>query len=262
MNMKKPKTLEESIIMAMDGSDPGLIPFLPYILQDCWEIGTDPNAMIDLIRKHVQDYSDLKILDLGCGKGAVSVKISQEFKCECLGIDGIKEFIKEANCKAKEHNVDLLCHFEVGDIRERVKSLRGFDVAILGSIGPVFGDYFQMLGSIKECVKDSGIIIIDDGYIENKSDYVHPLVQRQDVVYRQIYDSGMKLIDEDVFDRDYIKSSDDAIYKSLKKRCLELIERFPEKATLFKDYIKKQEKESIVLQEKILCAVLVIKKGE
>jgi len=260
MAMVRQKTLEESIIRAMDGTDPELVPFLPYILQDSWEIGSDPNTMIDLVRKHTRDHADLRILDLGCGKGAVSVKIAEEFKCECLGIDAIKEFIDEADRKAKEHGVERLCRFEAGDIRERVKSLQGFDVIILGSIGPVLGDYSQTLGSLKDCVKGNGIIIIDDGYITNDSDYVHPLVQKQDVVYRQIIDSGMKLIDEVVFDKDYITASDDAIYESLKKRCLELIEQFPGKATLFTDYMKRQEEENVVLEEKIVCAAMVIRR--
>ncbi|HSV44059.1 MAG TPA: class I SAM-dependent methyltransferase [Candidatus Bathyarchaeia archaeon] len=258
--MERLKTLQESIVKAMDGSDPGLIPFLPYILQDCWEIGSDPNTMIGLVRKHAQDHSHLRVLDLGCGKGAVSIRIAQEFKCACLGIDGIKEFIGEADRKAKEYVVGHLCRFEAGDIRERVKCLRGFDVIILGSIGPVFGDHSQTLGTLKECVTHNGIIIIDDGYIANGSDYVHPLVQKQDVVYRQIEDSGMQLIDEVVFDKNYIKGSDDAIYENLKKRCLELIEKFPAKATLFKDYIKRQEEENVVLEEKIVCAVMVIRR--
>ncbi|MCG8430743.1 MAG: methyltransferase domain-containing protein, partial [Candidatus Omnitrophica bacterium] len=123
MATEKEKTLEQSIIRAMDGSDPGLIPFLPYILQDCWEIGSDPNTMIDLVRKHARDHANLRVLDLGCGKGAVSVKIAKEFKCDCFGIDAMEGFIDEANRKAKEHGVEHLCHFEAGDIRERVKTL-------------------------------------------------------------------------------------------------------------------------------------------
>jgi hypothetical protein len=45
------KTIEESIVIAMDGSDKELFPFLPIILQDLWEIGADPEAIIKLIRK-------------------------------------------------------------------------------------------------------------------------------------------------------------------------------------------------------------------
>ncbi|MBU4451076.1 MAG: methyltransferase domain-containing protein, partial [Actinobacteria bacterium] len=90
------KTLEESVVTAMDGSDSGLFPFSPYILQDLWEIGASPEVIIELVRKHTNNYYSLSILDLGCGKGAVSIKLAKEFNCTCLGIDAIKEFINEA----------------------------------------------------------------------------------------------------------------------------------------------------------------------
>ena len=65
------KSLEESVVIAMDGSDPELFPFLPYIMQDLWEIGSDPETIIRLIRKHADKPAGMKVLDLGCGKGAV-----------------------------------------------------------------------------------------------------------------------------------------------------------------------------------------------
>ncbi len=63
-------TIEESVVIAMDGSDIELFPFLPYILQDVWEIGADPEAIKKLIKKHCNNLAELKVLDLGCGKGA------------------------------------------------------------------------------------------------------------------------------------------------------------------------------------------------
>ena len=152
------KSLEESVVTAMDGSDSGLFPFLPYILQDLWEIGASPEVIIELVRKHMNNYFSLSILDLGCGKGAVSIKLAKEFNCTCLGIDAIKEFINEANNKAKEYGVDHLCKFEVGDIRERIKVLTQFNIIILGAIGPVFGDYFKTLSIISKCLKKEGLI--------------------------------------------------------------------------------------------------------
>ena len=84
----------------MDGTEIELFPYLSYILQDTWEIGTPPDIIIDLVQKHAKDYSKLKVLDLGCGKGAVSVKLAHKLRCKCYGIDAIKEFIDEANKKA------------------------------------------------------------------------------------------------------------------------------------------------------------------
>src|SRR4030042_5201175 len=109
---KKMKTIEESVVTAMDGSDKELFPYLPYILQDLWEIGADPDAIIELISKHFKHYTDLKVLDLGCGKGAVSVKVSKALGCNCYGIDAIPEFIVFAQQKALEFKVEHLCTFE------------------------------------------------------------------------------------------------------------------------------------------------------
>ena len=74
-------SLEECVVTAMDGSDKELFPFLPYILQDTWEIGADPEIIISLIQKHMHDFSNMNVLDLGCGKGAVSVMLANKLKC-------------------------------------------------------------------------------------------------------------------------------------------------------------------------------------
>ena len=111
------KTLEESIAAAMDcAQDTVIVPFLPYILQDFWGLGTPPEIVIDLVQKHCKHCSNLNVLDLGCGKGAVSIKLAEALKCNCFGIDGIPEFIETAKEKAQEYGVESLCRFEVGDV--------------------------------------------------------------------------------------------------------------------------------------------------
>lgn len=244
----------------MDGSNIELLPFLPYILQDIWEIGSDSNVFVELIRKHMMNYSNLKILDLGCGKGAVSIKLAKEFNCLCLGIDAVKEFIKDADNKAKEYSVSHLCRFEVGDIRLKVKELHEFDIIILGSIGPVFGDYYTTLNILTKCLNKNGIIIIDDGFIENNSNYFHSLIQKQDVVLQQIMNSGMQIMDEVIMNKDSIKDSDDHIFEKLKKRCNELIEKHPTQKNLFENYIRRQKEENYVLENKIVCSTIVLRR--
>ena len=135
------QSIEESVVMAMDGSDKEIFPYMPYILQDLWEMGSDPDTIITLINNNFDNHVNLKVLDLGCGKGAVSIKIADKFKCNCHGIDAVEDFIHFARQKAVEYKVDRLCSFEAGDIRESIDELSVYDVIILGSIGPVFGDY-------------------------------------------------------------------------------------------------------------------------
>lgn len=255
------KTLEESVVVAMDGSDEELFPFLPYIMQDLWEIGASPGKIIKLIRKYFNHYANLKVLDLGCGKGAVSVKASQKLGCSCYGIDAVPEFVEFAKQKAIELKVNNLCTFETGDIREKAKNLTGYDIVILGAIGPVFGDYFTTLTTLSKCINKNGIFIIDDGYINDDSDYSHSLMFKKSAIIQQIARAGMKLVEDDIMDRKDIKDSDDYIFDNLKRRCYELIERYTHKQSLFLDYIKRQEIENDVLENKVTVTTMVIKKN-
>ena len=256
------KTIEESVVIAMDGSDKELFPFLPYILQDVWEIGADPDAVIILIKKHFNHLHELKVLDLGCGKGAVSVKVSQECGCFCYGIDAISEFIEFAKQKATVSQVNHLCKFEIGDIREKINELSDYDIVILGAIGPVFGDYYSTLTTLSRCINKNGIFIIDDGYIDDDSDFIHPLMYKKTEILKQIEKAGMQLVENDIMDKEYIKDSDEYIFENIKRRCNELIEQMPDKQSLFLNYIKKQEIENDILENKVIGTTMVIKKIE
>jgi len=254
------KTIEESVVTAMDGSDKELFPYLPYILQDLWEIGADPDTIVRLINKYFNNYTDLKVLDLGCGKGAVSIKVSKELGCTCYGIDAIPEFIEYAQLKAVEFQVNHLCTFETGDIRENIKKLSDYDILILGAIGPVFGDYYKTLTTLSKCIKRDGIFIIDDGYIDDDSNYTHPLMFKKSTILLQIDKAGMELVENNIMDSEDIKDSDDYIFDKLKKRCNELINKYPDRQNLFLDYIKKQEIENDVIENKVIGTTMVIKK--
>jgi len=254
------KSIEESVVIAMDGSDKELFPFLPYILQDIWEIGADPDTIVKLIRKYCNNITELKVLDLGCGKGAASVKVSEKLGCTCNGIDALPDFVEFAQQKATEHKVNHLCKFETDDIRQKVKELSGYDVIILGAIGPVFGDYFSTFSNLAKCINENGIFIIDDSYINDDSDFSHPLIFNKSDILKQIEKARMELVENDIMDRDDIVDSDDYIFNNLKKRCHELIEKYPNKRNLFLDYIRKQEFENDVLENKVIGTTLVIKK--
>ena len=252
------KTIEQIVVTSMDGTDEELFPFLPYITQDLWEIGADPDTITKLMRKHSQNHTLLKVLDLGCGKGAVSVKLAAELNCSCFGIDGVPEFIEYARQKANEHKVDHLCRFEIGDIRERVKDLSGYDILILGAIGPVFGDYYSTLTLLSKCLSDKGIFIIDDAYIDDMSDFSHPLILKKSIMVQQIDKAGMRLIEDDIMGKEDIMNSESMMFGKLERRCLELVKRYPEKQDLLLNYIKSQQREAGVLENKAVVTTMVI----
>ncbi|MEE4198775.1 MAG: class I SAM-dependent methyltransferase [Bacteroidales bacterium] len=254
------RSIEESVVIAMDGSDKELFPFLPYILQDLWEIGADPDIIIKLIRKNFNIHTGLRVLDLGCGKGAVSVKVSKALGCMCYGIDALPEFIDYARRKAVELNVQGLCKFKTGDIRKEIKNLTDYDILILGAIGPVFGDYYKTLTTLSGCIKKNGVFIIDDGYIEDDTSYTHPFMFKKNTIMQQIEKAGMEVVEHIIMNKEEIKESDDHIFENLSKRCYELMKKYPDKQNLFHDYIKKQKTENYILENLVTGTTMVLKK--
>ena len=256
-------SLEQCIAKSMDCRNIEIIPYLPYILQDFWEIGSSSETIKEIVEHQFlkYEYQMLQTVDLGCGKGAVSIKLTSDLKCHCLGIDANKEFIHEARIKAKELHIDSLCLFEVNDIRKRIKELAMFDVIILGSIGPVFGNYYKTLLSLSPILRDGGRIIIADGYIKDSNSFVSPYMLTRKTLIKQIQDAGMQLINE-VIDNDIIEQEKgyDKEFNYLEKRCRELIIKQPKKAKLFEEFIKKQNEEYNVLKNKVICATLIIKR--
>ncbi|MCC8145484.1 MAG: class I SAM-dependent methyltransferase [Bacteroidales bacterium] len=256
------KTLEESVVAAMDGTNSEIFKYLPYILQDFWEIGASPSDMIRLIKKYKENYPGLKILDLGCGKGAVSIRIAHELGCECWGYDGISEFIEEAKQKASEYNVSSLCHFETADIREKIHEFPPADIIILGAIGQVFGNYYETLMKLSKCLKEDGLILIDDAYREDSAEFYHPAILKRSELLDQIARAEMQLVDELIPEEpEAINEEHDQEFDSIIVRCNELMEKYPEKRVLFEDYIKQQNTEYEVLEGAfVVCLTMVIKK--
>jgi cyclopropane fatty-acyl-phospholipid synthase-like methyltransferase len=254
------QSLEDSVLMALDGTERELLSFLPYILQDLWEIGASPAVMLKLIKKHLPNWSALKILDLGCGKGAVSIQVAQALHCQCDGFDAVPAFIAEARQKAAEYGVAQQCHFEVADIRTKVATLNGYDVIILGAIGPVFGDYHQTLHALTGCLQPDGCILIDDGFIADDSPFEHPNILKRAAMLAQITHAGMTLVDEYTISPEEIQTSDAAIFASIEKRCQELRQQYPAQRHLFENYLAQQQAENDVLETKIICVTMVLKK--
>ena len=241
MNAMENKTLEESIISAMDGDNVNLVKYLPYILQDFWEIGSSPGEIVKIIRKYMANYSALNVLDLGSGKGVVSIRIATEFNCKCTGIDGIDDFVAFSKNKSKECNVNHLCTFETGDIRTRIKTLSGYDIIILGGIGSVFGNYYETLIQLSPHLNKDGLIIIDDAFVEDGCAKSYPNVLQKSELLNQVNNAGMEII-QTITVNDIPETIEGYAceFQNIPKRCMELAEKYPKIKSYFWDTLKKK----------------------
>ncbi len=258
------ESTEQNIVLSLDGQNPTIFPYLPYLLQDFWELGGLPESIINLIKKNsIQTkFPKLKVLDLGCGKGAVAIHIAKEFRAEILGIDALPDFIEEAKRRANEFQVENFVSFQIGDIREAVSSCFDYHLILLCSIGPVLGDIGETLSKVSNCLVPNGYVIIEDGFIPDEFDFAHPAYVKESEYYEKIYSSNFVIVDKEEFPPSRMKGANDTMFSLIENRAEELKLKFPDKVDLFEGYLKNQRDENYYLEHKIKCVTFLFQKKD
>jgi len=173
MTQKTNKSVADSL-----ETDEVLLPFMPYLLQDMWGLGSSVQQIIDVIGTLNLAPGETTVLDLGCGKGAVSVLIASKFGFKVTGIDLMEPFLEDACKRAEEYHVSHLCDFIHHDVLKYAAQQHAFDLVILASLGGIFGTLRDTVSRMRSQVKTGGYIIIDDGYLKdagssNRKGYRH-----------------------------------------------------------------------------------------
>ncbi|MBN2093595.1 class I SAM-dependent methyltransferase [candidate division KSB1 bacterium] len=255
--------LKDSAVQALDGADIELYPYLPYLLQDLWEIGSSARNTIDiLVKNHVpEQVKQLHILDLGCGKGAISIPIAKELNATVFGIDAFPEFIEEARLKSKIWRVANQCKFVAGDIRLEVNKQSGFNLILLASIGPIFGNVEQTLATIQNCLVPHGFISLDEAFIPENSETDLQMYLREGEFYRQITNSNFRIIDQKFASHEEMEESDTDIFTNIEMRARELMVQYPSQKHLFDAYLDAQLKENDVLENVVKNVSLLLQRN-
>ena len=252
--MQKSDT-EKKLAASLTANDTALIPYLPYLLQDIYELGTGTEDMCDLLNQYVNPLPQQKVIDFGCGKGAVCIRIAKEFGCIVKGIDIMPAFIEYAKHSAEKLGLNRLCSFKTEDINLSVLSETGYDIAILGAVGDILGYPEETLSKLKMTVKPGGYILIDDAYGDNTPD-VYSHAQWIDA----FHNTGLQLVTEKVSDIEQLKKMNAFNQQVLTKRAHELMESHPLQAHMFEQYIADQQSECDLFEKENTCVTWLLQK--
>ncbi len=251
------ESLEAKVVKSLDGESDKLFTFIPYLLQDLWEMGSAPEQIIGLVQRYIENSRSIRVLDLGCGKGAVSVILAKAVGCKVKGIDGMASFIADAKQKANEFGVSSLCQFEVGDIRECTET--GYDLVIYGACGDALGDFEMVVTRLASMVKAGGYIIIDDAFNDGEDEISGYLGHER--ILRIFVENGLELLLEEVAGEDELADINDDNNKKIAQRVAELKKKYSAKAEIFDNYLKNQLRESELLESDLKCVVWLLKKA-
>lgn len=240
-----------------------LMPFIPALHQDLWELGNSPQLIADWLRTLNLPENQTCTLDLGCGKGAVSLNLAKEFQFRVLGIDIFEPFINEAKAQAQQLGVSHLCEYEMFDLRDFVRSAHGFDMVLLNSVGGVLGSFKQTISRLRKCVKTGGYIVISDGfrwtsrYIDLPG-YAHYMAYPDTIA--QLTAFGDKMVNEKIFSKEVVKMVNHKNIKTITNEIEKLEKQHPELSSKFYSYLAREMQECEILENDIACAVWMMQK--
>ena len=252
--------VKESVAASME-TETKLLPFLPYLVQDLWVLGSSVDLILSGIESlHLSDGTT--VIDLCCGKGGISVQIAKNFGYKVTGIDVMSDFLNEAQKKSNEFKVSHLCHFIEQDVNEYVKDAHLFDLVILGAAGSIFGSLKNTVGVLRSQIKKGGYIFIDDGYLRN-TDHFNRRGYEFYLNYQESKNALLSYNDRIVaeINTNEISHSINYEYHTLiEKRGAELITKYPEMEEDIRNYIEEQADECDVLDTEIEGMLWILQK--
>lgn len=264
--------LDQSVLESLDAETPALLEFLPYILQDVDELGTDATKVCELLGSHLESPSDKNVLDLACGKGEVSLRLAAELGCHCVGVDGLEAFILEARSRANTMDLEDQCQFVFGDFRQLIDQFKRQHVVILGGCGPVFGDYDKTFSQLVRCLSHGGYLLLDEAYVKSVEASVEASIEAsieisdndadllsKSAIVSAAMNAGLTLIDERVYSAEQLRRQNSFLLECITFRCEELARQYPQQKSIFMDYVLDQQEQNDCLQSRMRSALILFK---
>lgn len=258
-------TLGQDDVAVAFGVSRELLPHLPELLGDIWVLGSWPGHIVDLLRPLELEPETTRVLEVGCGKGAVCVPIAQQLDLPVHGIDLFAPFIEEAKTKAHEAGVAGRCRFEVADMRAFIGEGANYDLVILAAVGAVMGSYENTIGWLRKAVRPGGYVVIDDGYLVDSASEKRPLGyefchDRAETI-RQLTVHGDVIEREIVVPAEELRAYNQANTGHIRRRAQRLAREHPEMAEALKAYVQSQIDECEFLEKETVAAIWLLRRS-
>jgi SAM-dependent methyltransferase len=250
---------ERQIAAALDAT-PELLPYLPELLADLWDLGASPELIAGWLRRAGLPRGS-RVLDLGCGKGAVSLTLARELGLRAYGVDLFEPFIRDARARAAEWRLESLCRFETGDLSEVAREAAGYDAVVYASVGAL-GRLDRCVETLRGCVRTGGSILIEDGCLAlgvepgPGFEKLAPLEESR----RRLASHGDEILREQILEPAEMRAVDQRYIESIAARAWQLAAAHPGDAELILGYVGRQERAAAAWERNARSATWLLRK--
>jgi cyclopropane fatty-acyl-phospholipid synthase-like methyltransferase len=251
----------QQVASALDAS-PRLVPFLPELLADLWDLGSSPRLVSGWLGALGLPTGSTSVLDLGCGKGAVSLTLARDLDFRARGVDLFEPFVREARGRAAEWGLSGQCRFETGDLRVVARSTTGHDVVVYASVG-VLGPLDECVATLRQCVREGGFMVVDEGVLAPGAAGENPFPDLADLEEsrRRLTAHGDRILRERVLTAEEMKVVDRRYIASIRARAEALAAHRPADAELVLGYVERQRRAAAAWERHALGAAWLLHRG-
>ncbi len=235
---------------------------MAFLLSDLRELGSDPGLVAAWLRERGFGPTH-RVLDLGCGKGAVAILVAKRLGCRVDGVDFYAPFVEEARAGAERARVAGLCHFEEQNLRDAIPARPDYDAVLYLAVGIALGGTTETVAALRRAVKPGGVMILDDGYsTSGKLDFhgYEDLRSREETL-RALVSSGDTLVKEALVTLEATRAQNRRYQAWIEARARELARREPELAGEIEAYLEKEREECRLLETRVQSATWMIERA-
>ena len=263
------RTEDEMVAYALE-ADVALLPHLPELLTDLQELGSDAEAIAEVVAD-LGLPSGSRVIDRGCGKGATAVEIAASLDVQVVGLELFSPFLQACRELARTNDVDGRCTFVGGDIKTKMHRVPAADVVVFAALGDVLGPLDESVRIIREYVRPGRHLVISDVYLADGAPGDFPgfegYAEHAETV-RRLTAAGDRLMceileDDEDSDEDDPDDEDDIDETALiAARAEALVARLPELAGPVGAFVASQAEENAFIEDNVRDAIWVLRRAD
>ena len=117
--------------------------------------------------------SNQRVIDIGCGKAELLVRLVDQYGCFGIGIDINAEFLREAAKRVETSRYPTRIVLLKGKAKEMIEVTPQYDLSVCVGSSQCFGLYRDALNALAAITRPEGLILIGEGYWRRLPDQVY-----------------------------------------------------------------------------------------
>ena len=247
-------SLRQSIADSID-APPEALPYIPEVFADLASLGSSPRqvttwlAALNLGPRH-------RVLDLACGKGAVSVALARRFACRVTAVDAFPPFIEAATALAARQRVAHLCQFHIADVRKPLPKPQRFDAALMLGLF----DLETAAAILRPQVRPGGHYLLDDAISLDP----HPAADDAPLTRAEarflLEETGDRVVRELVFTPARVRQIESRLFAAMQRRITAITRRDPSARKPLAELLRRQRAAAADLVGPVRPALWLVRK--